>query len=53
MCTDFLSLSYILLCFGSSVEGQPSDLSLHDMSGKKVRLREYRGKIVVLDFWAT
>jgi thiol-disulfide isomerase/thioredoxin len=32
---------------------KPSDLTLHDLSGKKVQLRDYRGKIVVLNFWAT
>jgi thiol-disulfide isomerase/thioredoxin len=31
----------------------PVDLTLADISGKKVHLRDYRGKIVVLNFWAT
>jgi thiol-disulfide isomerase/thioredoxin len=31
----------------------PSDIALSDLNGKKVHLREYRGKIVVLNFWAT
>ncbi len=29
------------------------DFSLTDLSGRPVRLSDYRGKIVVLDFWAT
>jgi thiol-disulfide isomerase/thioredoxin len=32
---------------------KPSDLTLHDLSGKKVQLKNLRGKIVVLNFWAT
>jgi thiol-disulfide isomerase/thioredoxin len=36
-----------------AADKKPSDLSLHDLSGKKVQLRDYRGKIVVLNFWAT
>jgi thiol-disulfide isomerase/thioredoxin len=30
-----------------------ASLNLHDLSGKKVQLRDYRGKSVVLNFWAT
>jgi len=30
-----------------------ADLTLKDMNGQRVRLRDYRGKIVVLNFWAT
>lgn len=29
------------------------ELALQDSSGKTMRLAEYRGKIVLLDFWAT
>ncbi len=32
---------------------KPADLALTDLDGKKVRLRDYRGKLVVLNFWAT
>jgi thiol-disulfide isomerase/thioredoxin len=32
---------------------KPADLKLRDLSGKKVRLSDYRGKPVVLNFWAT
>src|SRR5450631_3907514 len=30
-----------------------SDIALKDANGQKVRLRDLRGKIVVLNFWAT
>ena len=36
-----------------SAAEKPADLKLMDVSGKKVQLRSYRGKIVVLNFWAT
>jgi len=36
-----------------SAAEKPQDLKLKDMSGGKVQLRDYRGKIVVLNFWAT
>ncbi len=29
------------------------DFALQDLNGKSVRLSDYRGKVVVLDFWAT
>lgn len=32
---------------------KPVDLSLMDLHGGRVHLRDYRGKIVVLNFWAT
>jgi thiol-disulfide isomerase/thioredoxin len=34
-------------------EDKASNLTLHDLSGEKVKLNDYRGKIVVLNFWAT
>ena len=37
----------------SAADKKPSDLTLRDLSGKRVQLRDYRGKIVVLNFWAT
>jgi peroxiredoxin len=32
---------------------QAPDFTLTDISGKPLRLSDYRGKVVVLDFWAT
>lgn len=31
----------------------PAELNLKDLEGKTVHLRDYRGKLVVLNFWAT
>ena len=39
--------------FGASKEPAKAELNLKDMNGQKVRLRDYRGKAVVLNFWAT
>ena len=43
----------ILPLFGASKEPAKTELNLKDMNGQKVRLRDYRGKAVVLNFWAT
>jgi thiol-disulfide isomerase/thioredoxin len=34
-------------------EPAPAELTLRDARGRKVRLHDYRGKLVVLNFWAT
>ena len=31
----------------------PAELNLTDLEGKKVHLKDYRGKVVVVNFWAT
>jgi thiol-disulfide isomerase/thioredoxin len=36
-----------------AADKKPADLTLVDLTGKKVQLRAQRGKIVVLNFWAT
>lgn len=33
--------------------GRPADLTLAGLDGKRAHLRDYRGKVVVLNFWAT
>lgn len=40
---------------GSAVNNTktPIDFTLHDLSGKPVQLSHYRGKVVVVDVWAT
>jgi len=39
---------------GAAIEGKPAPpLVLADLSGQTASLAEYRGKIVLLDFWAT
>ena len=45
-----LGLAAIML---AAKKDAPADLTLTDSDGKKVHLRDYRGKIVVLNFWAT
>jgi thiol-disulfide isomerase/thioredoxin len=46
-----------LLCITTAslvaADRKPSDLTLRDLSGKKVQLRDYRGKVVIVNFWAT
>src|SRR5262245_20265417 len=38
----------------SAKERQPApDFALQDASGTTVSLKDYRGKVVLLDFWAT
>jgi len=47
-------LSTLILAIGAlSKEPPKADLTLKDSSGQKVSLRDYRGKNVVLNFWAT
>jgi thiol-disulfide isomerase/thioredoxin len=52
-----LSLAGSLVCTLALVSApkQPSlaELNLLDLDGKKVHLKDYRGKLVVLNFWAT
>jgi len=51
-----VTVSCILLAasaFSANARQTISDLTLTDLTGKKVHLRDYRGKIVVLNFWAT
>jgi thiol-disulfide isomerase/thioredoxin len=37
----------------AAVSSHSADLALKDAGGRKVRLRDLRGKVVVLNFWAT
>jgi thiol-disulfide isomerase/thioredoxin len=46
-------VSAFLLAAASSAAEKPLDLKFTDLNGKRVQLRDYRGKIVVLNFWAT
>ena len=32
---------------------KPLDLEFTDLSGKDIKMQDYRGKVIVLDFWAT
>ncbi|MBZ5508557.1 MAG: TlpA family protein disulfide reductase [Acidobacteriia bacterium] len=44
---------FVLLCFATAACQSQPQLSLKDMDGKAHSLSDYRGKIVVLNFWAT
>jgi peroxiredoxin len=52
-------LLFLVLVFGKSVEARSQigqvapDFECVTEDGKSVRLSEYRGKVVVLDFWAS
>lgn len=37
----------------AAIHSQAPDFSLTDLTGKKLELSSYRGKVVLLDFWAT
>ena len=59
---NLILVALTLICWNSSFNtvaaqaiaaAQNTDLSLKDLSGRQVSLSEYRGKIVVLNFWAT
>jgi thiol-disulfide isomerase/thioredoxin len=52
-----LSIVITLVCAVALVSAPkkpaPADLNLTDLEGKKVHLKDYRGKLVVVNFWAT
>jgi thiol-disulfide isomerase/thioredoxin len=45
-------LFFVAAALNTAAEKAP-ELKLRDLSGKKVRLSDYHGKILVLNFWAT
>ncbi|HEC18131.1 MAG TPA: TlpA family protein disulfide reductase [Gammaproteobacteria bacterium] len=53
----FQSPSIIALClvtlFAISAHAEPADFILKDMQGKEHKLSDYRGKWVVVNYWAT
>ena len=49
-----LTITLLGACaFGLAGEPRKVDLTLKDAQGQKVHLRDYRGKVTVLNFWAT
>lgn len=51
----FLVFSFFIFGCQNEVGAGPMapDFSLKDMAGNEVSLKQYRGKVVLLDFWAT
>ena len=49
--TGILFASFMVL--GSSVQAEPADFTLPDMENKQHKLSDYRGKWVVVNYWAT
>jgi thiol-disulfide isomerase/thioredoxin len=43
----------LVLASALALLSAPAGLNLTDMDGKKVHLKDYRGKVVVVNFWAT
>lgn len=44
----------LLLLQNGAAQSQPApDWKLKDMTGRSIRLRDYKGKVVLLNFWAT
>lgn len=53
----FLSLLILLACTSfpqaASITGKAQNFTLKSMSGKNLRLSEYRGQVVMINFWAS
>jgi thiol-disulfide isomerase/thioredoxin len=48
-----LAAASALIASAGSKKNAKAELSLSDLNGKKVKLSDYRGQLVVLNFWAT
>ncbi len=46
-------LGACLLAFAAAAAAEPVEFTLADVDGKSVRLSEYRGRWVVVNFWAS
>lgn len=45
--------SFVQITFALELGSPASDFELADLSGKSVKLSDYKGKTVVINFWAT
>ena len=48
-----VALFSTLLVFGANIQAEPAEFSLPDMEDKQHKLSDYRGKWVVVNYWAT
>ena len=46
-------VALLIVCSPVVVVGQAPQFTLKDINGRTVRLRAYRGKVVLINFWAT
>ena len=49
----FIPLIAFAALLAAAPKPRAADLTLRDLNGKRVRLQDHRGQIVVLNFWAT
>lgn len=49
----FAALLFILPAAAAGQSGQAPALALKDLRGRTVRVSDYKGKVVLLNFWAT
>ena len=45
--------SLLLFLVATAVAAEPVDMTLTDLDGKQVKLSDYRGKWVIVNYWAT
>lgn len=51
ICFTLLFLCVPVVALGQ--ESRPAELTLKDIQGRYIRLSDYRGKVVLVNFWAT
>jgi peroxiredoxin len=49
----FLCLAILSACSTTDLVGPAPDFTLEDISGKSLSLSDVKGKVVIVDFWAT
>ena len=48
-----LSIAFVVPANASDISGKAPDFTLKSSSGKNLRLSDYRGNVVLLNFWAS